>query len=97
VERWFDISAFQRLDPVRDAGHYGNAGRNIVRAPGYHGLDLSLLKNFKLQERTSVQFRVECFNFPEPCQFLLFPRMTWDRQTSAVFCRRAHRDCCNSQ
>lgn len=71
VERWFNVNAFQRLDPVRNAGQYGNAGRNVVRAPGYRGLDLSLLKNFKLQERTSLQFRVECFNFPNHANFFI--------------------------
>ena len=71
VERWFDISAFQRLNPILNAGQFGNAGRNIVRAPGYHGLDLSLLKNFKLQDHTSLQFRVECFNFPNHANFFI--------------------------
>jgi hypothetical protein len=71
VERWFDISAFQRLDPVSNAGQYGNAGRNIVRAPGFHGLDLSLFKSFRIREGHSLQFRVECFNFPNHPNFFI--------------------------
>ncbi|MGC9949057.1 MAG: TonB-dependent receptor [Bryobacteraceae bacterium] len=44
------------------AGTYGDAGRNILRAPGLQQLDLSLLKTFKASERVSVQFRAEFFN-----------------------------------
>ena len=71
VERWFDITAFQRLDPVGNAGQYGNAGRNIVRGPGFHGLDLSLLKTFPIREGHSLQFRAECFNFPNHPNFFI--------------------------
>jgi phage-related tail fiber protein len=31
VQRWMSPSAFQRLDPVTQAGQFGNAGRNIAR------------------------------------------------------------------
>jgi TonB dependent receptor-like, beta-barrel len=71
VERWFDINAFQRLDPVGSGGQYGSAGRNIVKAPGFHGLDLSLLKTFPIREGHSLQFRVECFNFPNHPNFFI--------------------------
>ncbi len=40
--------AFQRLDPVADAGKFGNAGRNIVRGPGYFNLDVVLARTFPL-------------------------------------------------
>jgi hypothetical protein len=69
VERWFNIGAFQRLDPLSSGGQYGNAGRNIVRGPGFRGLDLSLLKTFSIREGQSLQFRVECFNFPNHANF----------------------------
>ena len=39
-------SAFQRLDPVTQAGQFGNEGRNAVRGPGISNVDLSLLKTF---------------------------------------------------
>lgn len=71
AERWFDINAFQRLDPVRNAGQFGTAGRNTVRAPGFHGLDLSLFKNFQVREGQSLQFRAECFNFPNHPNFFI--------------------------
>jgi hypothetical protein len=62
VEQWFDVGAFERLDPVANAGQFGNAGRNIVRGPGLGVVDLSLMKNFRIRESAQVQFRAECFN-----------------------------------
>ena len=40
----------------------GNAGRNILAAPGLTNLDLSLAKDFRPAERHRVQLRVEAFN-----------------------------------
>ncbi|MGE5645727.1 MAG: carboxypeptidase regulatory-like domain-containing protein [Acidobacteriota bacterium] len=62
VEQWISRSAFRRLDPLTEAGHFGNAGRNIARAPGISNLDLSLLKNITLGETQRLQFRAEYFN-----------------------------------
>ena len=52
-----------------EAGNFGNAGRNIARADGIFGLDLSLLKNFALSDTLRVQFRAECFNLPNHPNF----------------------------
>ena len=62
VSSWLNRSAFQRLNPVTQAGQFGNAGRNIGRGPGFADLDLSAMKNFRLTEGTSLQFRAESFN-----------------------------------
>ena len=59
---WFNPGAFQRLDPVTQAGQFGNAGRNIVTGPGVQQWDFSALKNFKLAEAKNLQFRAELFN-----------------------------------
>jgi hypothetical protein len=65
-DRWFDISG---LTPVLG---FGNLGRNVVIGPGFNNTDLSLMKNTKLGEKTSVQFRAEFFdlfnhaNFGQP-------------------------------
>ncbi|MGH9357208.1 MAG: hypothetical protein ACRD10_13860, partial [Terriglobia bacterium] len=43
----------------------GNAGRNIMTAPGIADLDFSLFKNIpikRISETTNVQFRAEFFN-----------------------------------
>lgn len=62
VQQWLSRSAFRRLDPVTEAGRFGNAGRNIARGPGMANLDFSLFKSFSLKDRTALQFRAECFN-----------------------------------
>jgi hypothetical protein len=54
----FNVAAFS--DP--GAGVFGNAGRNILRGPGFRQVDFSLFKNTKLSERTSIQLRMEIFN-----------------------------------
>ncbi|HEX2712972.1 MAG TPA: hypothetical protein VHM88_12300, partial [Candidatus Acidoferrales bacterium] len=56
--KWFDPAVFQ---PAA-AGFYGNAGRNICRGPDFKNLDFSVLKDTRIGERLTVQFRSEFFN-----------------------------------
>ncbi len=60
--QWISRSPFLRLNPLTQAGQFGNAGRNIARGPGSSDLDLSLMKNFVVTERWRIQFRAESFN-----------------------------------
>jgi hypothetical protein len=62
VSQWVSPSAFQRLDPVANAGQFGNEGRNSVDGPAYGSLDASLDKSFVLGEKSRIQFRAEAFN-----------------------------------
>jgi hypothetical protein len=62
VSQWMSRGTYQRLNPITQAGQFGNAGRNIVRGPGAADVDLSLLKNFRLNEKITAQFRAESFN-----------------------------------
>ncbi len=62
VPQWVSPSAFQRLDPVANAGQFGNEGRNSVDGPAYGSLDASLDKSFSLSDKAKVQFRAEAFN-----------------------------------
>ena len=55
---WFNTNCFAL--PAR--GTYGNAGRNIIRGPGYFNTNLSLMKDFHVTEARYLQFRVEFFN-----------------------------------
>jgi hypothetical protein len=58
VERYFDLNAFTA--PAQFT--FGNAGRNILRAPGQVNFDFSALKDFALTERLVLQYRAEFFN-----------------------------------
>jgi hypothetical protein len=40
----------------------GDAGRNSLRAPGFFQWDFSLMKNFPVKERVTIQFRADFFN-----------------------------------
>jgi hypothetical protein len=62
VDQWLSASAFQRLNPVTQAGQFGNAGRDIARAPAFTNLDASLTRNFQLRESLRLQLRAESFN-----------------------------------
>jgi hypothetical protein len=56
---WFNTAAFS-LEPV---GTFGNAGRNSIRQPGRNNMDFTMMKNFRIREGHSLQFRYEVFNF----------------------------------
>ena len=58
VTQWFDTAAF-RPQPF---GRFGNSGEGVLVMPGANNWDLSLLKNFRLVERTTLQFRSEFFS-----------------------------------
>jgi hypothetical protein len=54
----FDPTAFQ----LPAAFTFGNAPRNLLRAPKFVSTDLSLMKNFPLGRGAQFQFRAEIFN-----------------------------------
>jgi Carboxypeptidase regulatory-like domain/TonB dependent receptor len=62
ASEWMSRAPFQQLNPVTQAGQFGNEGRNVVRGPGIEDVDFSLFKNFNVTERTRLQFRAEYFN-----------------------------------
>src|SRR5262249_28670628 len=57
-DRWFDPSIFTLPAP----GHFGNSGRNTLCGPSLKNFDMSLLKQTKLTEKKSLEFRSEFFN-----------------------------------
>ena len=58
IANYFDTTLFAR----NAVGTFGNEGKGILRAPGMFDTDLGLLKNTKITERLSTQFRAEFFN-----------------------------------
>jgi hypothetical protein len=56
--QWLNRAAFV-LPP---SGTFGNAGRNILTAPGFEDIDFAISKNTAVTERVSLQFRAEAFN-----------------------------------
>jgi hypothetical protein len=47
---------------VPGTGHFGNVPRNAYRGPGYHNLDLAVVRNLALGGAAKVQVRVDFFN-----------------------------------
>jgi Carboxypeptidase regulatory-like domain/TonB dependent receptor-like, beta-barrel len=62
---YFNTCAF--ADPPASAygtlAGFGNAGRNIVRGPGYQSWDMSFIKLIPVSESKRFEFRTELFNF----------------------------------
>jgi hypothetical protein len=58
VSRWTNPAAFSQPAPYT----FGNAGRNILTGPGLADWDFGLIRNFKLRESKTLQFRAEMFN-----------------------------------
>ncbi|HEU5400014.1 MAG TPA: TonB-dependent receptor [Terriglobales bacterium] len=71
VDNWFNAAAFQKLDPVANAGQFGTAGRNIVVGPGYANWDFGATKNIRVAEGKQLQLRAELFNVLNHTNFRL--------------------------
>ena len=71
VQQWTNPAAFQRLDPVTQAGQFGNSSRNVARGPDYADFDASAIKAFRVTERVGIQFRAEFFNVANHANFEL--------------------------
>ena len=55
---WFNPTAFAVPAP----GQFGDAGRNILRGPGFAQFDLSLQKSFHLREGMKIAVGAEAYN-----------------------------------
>jgi hypothetical protein len=62
ANQWVSRAPFLQLNPLTQAGQFGNEGRNVVRGPGIADVDVSLFRYFNIDEKRRVQFRAECFN-----------------------------------
>ena len=64
-QSYFNTAAF----PQNALGTPGNAKRRFFYGPGMDNYDMALLKNLRLTESKSLQFRVEAFNIFNHAQF----------------------------
>jgi hypothetical protein len=62
---WINPAAFAIPAP----GTFGDAGRNLVRAPGLWQVDAALSKAIGFTERLGLQFRAEAFNLFNRAQY----------------------------
>ncbi len=68
-QQWISTSDFRRLNAVAEAGNFGNEGRNTCRGAGIVNADVSLVRNFRVKERATLQFRAEAFNVMNHANF----------------------------
>jgi hypothetical protein len=62
---YFDTGAFA----APAANSFGNAGRNIVRGPGFGNYDFSVFRMFPIRERARLEFRSEFYNLTNTPRF----------------------------
>jgi hypothetical protein len=58
IQEYFNPAVFAQ----NAVGTFGNSGKNILRGPGSFNTDFGVIKNTKIKERLSLQFRAEFFN-----------------------------------
>jgi hypothetical protein len=64
---WFDTSAFVTAPQYT----FGDAGRNIIRGPGFASFDLALLRRFAITERCQLTLEAQAFNLFNRANFNL--------------------------
>ncbi|HEX5229449.1 MAG TPA: carboxypeptidase regulatory-like domain-containing protein [Bryobacteraceae bacterium] len=69
ITEWYNPACF-RASPY---GTIGNLGRNNLVGPGYVDTDFGVMKNTRISERFSLQFRAELFNIFNHSNFALPP------------------------
>ncbi len=73
LNQWYNPNALS-LSPV---GELGNFGRNVLTGPFFWNVDFSAIKDTKLSERFTLQFRAEFFN--------IFNKPNWGLPNAANF------------
>jgi outer membrane receptor protein involved in Fe transport len=58
VQQWFNPAAFTQVP----SGVFGNAGRNILRGPGWVTFDMSIQRRINFTDRINATFRADIFN-----------------------------------
>lgn len=76
LAQWFDPAAFV----IAPNFTYGNSGLRILSPDIVRTVDFSLFKQFRISERSKLQFRCEAFNLPNTPSFAA-PNATLDSNT----------------
>jgi hypothetical protein len=69
--QWFNPAAFAAPAP----GTLGNVNFGILRAPGFWEWDQALIRDFRVTEKQTVQFRAEAFNVTNSVRFYIPPNV----------------------
>jgi hypothetical protein len=77
ADRYFVRDAFRNTV----SGEFGNCSRNNLVAPSTWNVDFSTMKDFRINERHSLQFRMEMFNAPNH-PALGRPSAAWGSQSA---------------
>jgi outer membrane receptor protein involved in Fe transport len=80
LSRWYDTSCFVNPAPLQ----FGDSGRNIIIGPGLATYDFSLTKDFRVSERTGLEFRSEFFNLLNRPNFDLPNRSIGSRAAGTI-------------
>lgn len=65
VDSWFNTAAFERVP----AGTFGNAGRNLVRGPGFVTFDMTVQRKIAFTDRFAATLRWDVFNLFDRANF----------------------------
>jgi hypothetical protein len=65
IQQWFNPAAFA----PQAIGTIGSEGRNIMTGPPFRHFDCSIFKDFKIQERYTLQARFEAYNLTNTPNF----------------------------
>ena len=76
-ERWFNTGAFSTARPFS----FGNAGRNIVEAPGLINFDVSATRGFRVTETLRLTAEAQVFNLTNTAHFNLPERFADEPST----------------
>lgn len=63
---YFSTSSFAE---VTTAATFGNAGRNIIRGPGYFDIDATITRDFKIREYLTFQFEAQAIGLTNTPHF----------------------------
>ena len=75
--KWFDTSAFA----IPQEYSFGNAGRNILRGPGYASVDVALARRLRISDKVTATFEAQAFNALNRPHFDL-PQLYVDQPTT---------------